>query len=177
MNLSDLLICYDRPQCEAQVKGFAGAIFKKFKTTDEAKDFIKQKRPNAALSNPLASTVVSVVFLLFVLTVSLSFPLASTSFFVNGIIVRGMQFQATKRSANGSSRTGFERAAKKAKIDEKITTDFTSSITQTQKYADHYFDTDSDGFVHVYTDGSCENNGRANAIAGYGVYFGEGHKL
>jgi ribonuclease HI len=27
--------------------------------------------------------------------------------------------------------------------------------------------------LHVYTDGSCHNNGRANAKAGYGVYFGE----
>ena len=26
--------------------------------------------------------------------------------------------------------------------------------------------------LHVYTDGSCENNGRPNAKAGYGVYFG-----
>lgn len=27
--------------------------------------------------------------------------------------------------------------------------------------------------LHVYTDGSCHNNGRANARAGYGVYFGD----
>ena len=27
--------------------------------------------------------------------------------------------------------------------------------------------------IHVYTDGSCHNNGRTNARAGYGVYFGE----
>lgn len=36
---------------------------------------------------------------------------------------------------------------------------------------------DDEGYVHVYTDGSCENNGRRNAIAGYGVYFGEQHPL
>lgn len=44
-----LFIC--RTECEAQVEGFAGAIFKKFKTTDEATDFIKQKQPkNATVS-------------------------------------------------------------------------------------------------------------------------------
>ena len=26
---------------------------------------------------------------------------------------------------------------------------------------------------YVYTDGSCSNNGRENAIAGIGIYFGE----
>lgn len=46
-----------------------------------------------------------------------------------------------------------------------------------KKYGNDYFHEDNDGFVHVYTDGSCENNGRPNAIAGFGVYFGEGHKL
>jgi ribonuclease HI len=28
-------------------------------------------------------------------------------------------------------------------------------------------------FINVYVDGSCINNGSQNAIAGYGVYFGE----
>lgn len=46
-----------------------------------------------------------------------------------------------------------------------------------KKYRDYYFLEDDEGFVHVYTDGSCENNGRPNAVAGYGVYFGEGHPL
>lgn len=29
----------------------------------------------------------------------------------------------------------------------------------------------------MYTDGSCEGNGQANAVAGWGVYFAEGHAL
>uniref|UniRef100_A0A182WQW3 RNase H type-1 domain-containing protein n=1 Tax=Anopheles minimus TaxID=112268 RepID=A0A182WQW3_9DIPT len=39
------------------------------------------------------------------------------------------------------------------------------------------FQKDADGFVQVYTDGSCEGNGTANASAGYGVYFGDKHPL
>uniref|UniRef100_A0A182LUJ3 RNase H type-1 domain-containing protein n=1 Tax=Anopheles culicifacies TaxID=139723 RepID=A0A182LUJ3_9DIPT len=39
------------------------------------------------------------------------------------------------------------------------------------------FKKDSDGFVQVYTDGSCEGNGTSRAAAGIGVYFDEGHPL
>lgn len=39
------------------------------------------------------------------------------------------------------------------------------------------FSIDSEGFVIVYTDGSCINNGQSNSIAGFGVYFGEDHPL
>lgn len=39
------------------------------------------------------------------------------------------------------------------------------------------FQIDEEGFVIVYTDGSCFNNGQKNACAGYGVYFGEDHPL
>lgn len=34
---------------------------------------------------------------------------------------------------------------------------------------------DAHGFVHVYTDGACQNNGKYSAAAGLGVYFAEGH--
>lgn len=33
------------------------------------------------------------------------------------------------------------------------------------------------GYVTVYVDGACENNGRQNAKAGIGVWFGEDHPL
>lgn len=46
----DLIICLNRTECEAQVKGFTGAIFKKFKTSSEADQFIAQKRTNATLT-------------------------------------------------------------------------------------------------------------------------------
>ena len=34
---------------------------------------------------------------------------------------------------------------------------------------------DKNGYVHVYTDGSCENNGRAGARAGCGIFWADGH--
>ncbi|XP_052747532.1 uncharacterized protein LOC112058451 [Bicyclus anynana] len=39
------------------------------------------------------------------------------------------------------------------------------------------FETDSDGYIQVYTDGACSSNGRNSAKAGLGVYWGDGHPL
>lgn len=39
------------------------------------------------------------------------------------------------------------------------------------------FDRDENGYVIVYTDGACENNGKPNARAGLGVWFGHNHPL
>ncbi|XP_060535979.1 ribonuclease H1 isoform X2 [Cylas formicarius] len=41
---------------------------------------------------------------------------------------------------------------------------------------DHNFEFEDD-YVIVYTDGACENNGKANAKAGIGVWFGDGNPL
>lgn len=42
---------------------------------------------------------------------------------------------------------------------------------------DNLDDSGRDGFVVVYTDGACENNGRKGAKAGIGVWFGEANPL
>ena len=34
---------------------------------------------------------------------------------------------------------------------------------------------DENGYTEVYTDGACSSNGRGNAQAGVGVWFGENH--
>lgn len=48
---------------------------------------------------------------------------------------------------------------------------------QKKRKEKHALPVDKDGFVHVYTDGACENNGRPNCKAGLGVWFGENHPL
>lgn len=52
-----------------------------------------------------------------------------------------------------------------------------ADVVAMRKHGQHDFLEDADGFVHVYTDGSCEGNGTSRAIAGLGVYFAEGHVL
>ena len=36
---------------------------------------------------------------------------------------------------------------------------------------------DEDGYVVVYTDGACSNNGQCNPKAGIGICFGDNHNL
>ena len=55
-----------------------------------------------------------------------------------------------------------------------VSTTFSSSISKNE---DDGFRRDDNGFVIVYTDGACENNGKAGAKAGYGVYWADGHPL
>ena len=50
--------------------------------------------------------------------------------------------------------------------------------TFVKMYKGQAFNEDKDGYVHVYTDGSCENNGSTKkAKAGLGVFFGVGSEL
>lgn len=46
-----------RPECEAQVKGFTAPVFKKFKTNDEAEDFIRNRSNSALLLVSLSPIV------------------------------------------------------------------------------------------------------------------------
>lgn len=61
--------------------------------------------------------------------------------------------------------------AKKAKTFE------ISDPVAMRRHGKYDFMEDADGYVQVYTDGSCEGNGTSRAIAGLGVYFSEGHVL
>lgn len=52
-----------------------------------------------------------------------------------------------------------------------------TEISELTKHGKYMFLQDIHGFVHCYTDGSCEGNGTKSACAGLGVYFSEGHTL
>lgn len=182
MKISQFLWNYDkniRPECEVQVKGFAGAIYKKFKTQSEANQFIEQKRTNATLSTVTQASTGLVGFVIINFVLNLNSLIHNTH--KNRLFLKTIQNKRPntlkKPPATESGSSGSGQAAKKSKINEEKTNDFTSNITQMKVYGGHHFLEDTEGFVHVYTDGSCENNGRPNAIAGYGVYFTEGHSL
>lgn len=81
----------------------------------------------------------------------------------------------TKQSGRSEAKkVGIVKAVSRSAI---RTEEHNKPIVCKKQYGEYNFPEDSDGFVHVYTDGSCENNGNANAIAGYGVYFDENHPL
>lgn len=81
-----------------------------------------------------------------------------------------------------SNETGLKResdgvqagtSSKKSKIDSLKNRE----IVGLKTFGKYSFPVDNDGFVHVYTDGSCEANGSVIACAGLGVYFMDGHAL
>ncbi|XP_037945509.1 ribonuclease H1 isoform X2 [Teleopsis dalmanni] len=49
--------------------------------------------------------------------------------------------------------------------------------TAIKRFGSFDFEIDEQGYVIVYTDGSCFGNGTDKACAGFGVYFGEDHPL
>ena len=53
----------------------------------------------------------------------------------------------------------------------------TKSDTYSDKNLQKHKFTIEDGFVQVYTDGACPNNGQQGAKAGLGVWWGHGHSL
>lgn len=84
---------------------------------------------------------------------------------------------SAKRQASNSGVSG--QTAKRTKLIDPIaqTQQYTDNIMKMERYGAYDFLVDNESYVHVYTDGSCENNGTKKALAGLGVYFGEGHDL
>lgn len=67
---------------------------------------------------------------------------------------------------------------KKIKLDNSFNYKYPDLETiGSRKLKNMEFPINKDGYVLVYTDGSCRGNGKASAVAGYGVYFDENHPL
>lgn len=115
------------PECEAQVKGFTAARYKKFTTKSEAENFIAEIR-------------------------------------AGGTGFSGGNSSGAKRKSEAT----VAGTSKKAKLE---------SIVKLENFGKYSFPVDAEGFVHVYTDGSCEGNGKTGACAGLGVYWIDGHAL
>ncbi|KAK7688797.1 hypothetical protein QCA50_008337 [Cerrena zonata] len=106
-------------ECEAQVKGFAGASYKKFKSSAEAEAFVSGKT-----SKPSSSTTQAVA---------------------------GSSTHRAKPypPARPKSTKGKQRALEPLSIDRST-------------------------WLTVYSDGACKGNGKANSVAGVGVWWGPG---
>lgn len=69
-------------------------------------------------------------------------------------------------------------AAKKMKLDNSFVFQYPDlEVIGSRKVKNIEFPINRDGYILVYTDGSCRNNGKASAVAGYGVYFNDNHPL
>lgn len=165
-------------ECESHVKGFSGAVFKKFKSNDDAQNFISLKSNNLIMKTTMSSKAIldrqepptkrqkcdmtEEEMLQYVLSCDLNEK------------EQKMKPKAVAGAA-GSSRKTTKNDNTQYKPDRIRMT--VPQATSLKTYGGHQFHEDAEGFVHVYTDGSCENNGKKGAIAGLGVYFGDNHAL
>lgn len=82
-------------------------------------------------------------------------------------------------TSTGTKRRGiqFLSSLPAAKKQKKGSDGLSEDVVKLEQFGGHSFPIDDDGYVHVYTDGSCEGNGQNIACAGLGVYFLDGHDL
>lgn len=159
-----LLFTRFRSECENQVKGFSGAVFKKFKTESAAKEFIvgqtvstKPKRQGNKLGFTQAIDEIQS-------TVKVDPDEERTRKLEQKFL------NLSEIPDENTSSTVKEKTQSEIKFEPpEETTEILCNGT--------HFNQDAKGFVHVYTDGSCINNGKYTAAAGFGVYFGKNHPL
>lgn len=72
--------------------------------------------------------------------------------------------------------TSQESSSAKSKAPKRKTIELLTCDNPMKKPRGEYI-TDSSGYVNVFTDGACSANGRKNARAGIGVWFGDDHPL
>ncbi|XP_022115421.2 ribonuclease H1 [Pieris rapae] len=181
--------------CEAQVKGFPGARYKKFNTVVEAQDFITTnkgvsgpvkdippKKPKSRSSLPskndnnlkrnysTSSKADDTVPRKKPKEKAKSDGFSSDDDYdLNTIVIKQLD-DIEERLKGVTNRVDkiFQKNTKK--VGKK------TKLIQPQDLESD-FKVDDDGFVQVYTDGACSSNGRSGARAGIGVYWGDGHSL
>lgn len=144
-----------RDECLAQVKGHPGALYQKFSTPSEARQFAF---PGSSAPPP-PSTAAS------------SSKLASTSPSASSISSRSSTSSLKRPSSSASS----SASAKKKKV-ETSWSHTASSVTPSIFDAKDRFWRTKSGRIVVYTDGSALGNGMVGSKAGAGVFWGEGNE-
>lgn len=143
-----------------QVKGFRGAKFKKFKSELEAQAFIGGEPPAKKLK-PNFSTIIEKLK-----TESPATDIESEDEKLFMQLPEYPDDDAAPATTSVNKKDGLKR----------ISPELPKPTTE-KSYKNLKFLEDAAGFVHVYTDGSCEGNGKFAAAAGLGVYFNDNHSL
>lgn len=167
------------PECQRQVTGFTGAKFKKFPTRQQAETFIRENGGSISSSSSDSASNSSVD----------SQPVCPPTQAVRVLIdnydginaacsrIESMKRELDELRSTADDPVSNESDAPRPAKRKKTSNEPPKPVTKLEKYGSYSFLQDEDGYVHVYTDGSCEGNGTAAACAGLGVYFGEGHAL
>ncbi|BFG03526.1 ribonuclease H1 [Drosophila madeirensis] len=176
-------------QCEQQVKGFKNAVYKKFNTRQEAEQFINIKSTYAphevavplGQKQPLPASWS---------TTKKQEPQYTEAWPDEDHDLVEDELNAAMNEVEGdpkptSSSILIYGTTQKRKLDtsddrQKKVPRHVSRVADAagiKHVGEFEFEIDAEGYVIVYTDGSCIGNGRKGACAGYGVYFGDNHPL
>lgn len=191
-------------ECEAQVKGFSGARYKKFDTESSARDFVSAAgdksnapKPNHTYAKNAAATSYNPKR-----TFSTSILSNQKSGDAGGSSQRksqAWQELATESENDSQSDDDLDIVLNKQmddiekrlktfekgvdKIEKKVSKGSRKAVLieppqpKRAKKSHNEFEKDDEGFVQVYTDGACSANGRVGARAGIGIYWGDEHSL
>lgn len=191
------------PDCEAQVKGFPGARYKKFDTVEGAQDFITTQGGSSITSKPKQSKSSSKSFSSSSNNLKRSFS-TSTSTQKKSVPEKPKKKSKDETFENSDYDDRFSDdsddlnamlSKQMDDIEQRLKT-FEKGVDKIIKKGTRKtilieppqnkrrktsggeeFETDDDGYVQVYTDGACSSNGKNSARAGLGVYWGDGHPL
>ncbi|XP_013099414.1 ribonuclease H1 [Stomoxys calcitrans] len=178
-------------KCEEKIKGYRGARYKKFPSLEDAKSFIYEHHKHRLSWEDIAKYAekyedpmkkVAPVAAPITMPVEDFWPPSDGDTYDENQIsdhdllmalaeVEGLPepMRAPKRKMESIA------SSSTSKIPKYESTDCQS--TGLKHIGNFEFHIDAEGYVIAYTDGSCFNNGQANACAGYGVYFGDEHPL
>ncbi|RNA00413.1 ribonuclease H1 [Brachionus plicatilis] len=174
--------------CEKQVKGFSKAVYKKFETKVDAVAFILNKSPNKSQENLSKDSP------------KIKNPDFSKESTDHSDLNQKRKFNndesnlsnATTSIKSKEKEMNNLRPEKKARTTQnkmeyvntckEITKKILDTPIDLKKYLTEYedkiyeFSFKSQKAI-VYTDGACSNNGKPNAAAGIGVFWGKNHPL
>ncbi|CAG9576045.1 unnamed protein product [Danaus chrysippus] len=189
------------PDCEAQVKGFPGARYKKFDSVLAAQEFITTQGNNKDTSSKAKQNVSSNAPKN-TANLKRNFSTSTTqqnnddipkkksksnrksksskdsdseaSDDLNNILIKQMNDIEKRLKGFGK---GVDKIIKKSAKGERKSILIEPQGMQGASDNGDDFKFDEDGYVQVYTDGACSSNGKNGARAGLGVFWGEGHPL
>jgi len=186
-------------QCEAEIKGFPQAKYRKFPTLEEAENFVKLiddrhskvsiQSNNVSVQSQSGTKSKSLATAYYAVAKGKKIGIYPTWLECKAQ-VDGEKYPKYKKFLNleeaeqfieeNSNRTKLEKTTsqQQPKVGKNSVPSTTvRSFTEMSEvsYGNHFFHADDEGYVHVYTDGSCESNGKLNARAGIGVWFGKNH--
>ncbi|KAB7506758.1 Ribonuclease H1 [Armadillidium nasatum] len=171
------------PECQEQITGFKGAVYKKFDTEEEANKFVqergsnivdkratKQKNEKQSSKNSSADRLLTRELSPTLIEMGREFKMLQKQ--LSELRSRFDEYINCHSSSVDSSKSSLKRPISDSDEEEEEKPK-KPKLTEVEREKGKFL-VDSDGFLVVYTDGSCGFNGKHGAKAGCGVYFWRG---